>query len=36
MPIDCVFVDTLLIQVAKTNIFGIGAINVADVTLTNE
>ena len=38
MPIDCVSVDTLLIQVAKwlstliTNIFGIGAMNAADVT----
>ena len=25
MPINCVSVDSLLIQVAKTNIFGIGA-----------
>ena len=36
MPIDCVSIDTLLIQVAKlatliTNIFGIGAMNAADI-----
>ena len=36
MLIDCVSIDTLLIQVAKlatliTNIFGIGAMNAADI-----
>ena len=34
MPIDCVSIDTLLIQVAKLatliNTFGIGAMNAAD------
>ena len=38
MPIDCVSIDTLLIQVAKlatliTNIFGIGTMNIMLLTL---
>ena len=36
MPIDRVSVDALLIQVLITNIFEIGAMNAADVTITIE
>ena len=38
MPIDCVSVDTLPIQVATliTSIVGIGAMNAADVTFAIE